>query len=205
MVAIPEPLRRVMERLEAQDRAERAAGVERARRLRALAPETGRLAASLLRAAGARRVVEVGTSGGYSTLWLAWGMAAHGGRVVTCEVDPQKVAAARANLVEAGVADRVTIAAGDARALLRDLAGPWDAAFVDAEKSDYVTYFDLLWPKLRPGGLLLADNVVSHPEELSAYLERVRSHPEALTSTVGVGKGLEVTVKFAAGETAAGE
>lgn len=196
MVTLPEAVQRVMDRLQEQDREEREAGVPAARRLRALVPETGRLIASLLRAAGARRVVEVGTSGGYSTLWLVVGVAPQNGRVVTCEWDGAKVAAARRNLADAGVLDRVTIAAGDARELLQDLAGPWDAAFIDAEKADYPRYFDLLWPKLRPGGLLLADNVVSHPEALAPYLARVRDHPETLSTTVPVGRGLEVTVKF---------
>jgi predicted O-methyltransferase YrrM len=168
---------------------------ERARRMLNITPDTGRLLWILVRSSGARRILEVGTSNAYSTIWLADAARHTGGRVVTLEADAAKVQLARANLEKAGVADRVDIVHGPAAASLARLAGPFDFVFLDADRPSYRTYLEAVLPRLAPGGLLVADNVVSHREELDDYLASVKSDPRLFSVTVPVGKGEEISLK----------
>ncbi len=184
--------------LEARDREGRTNNVPRSERLRAVDPTTARLMAWFIQSQGVRSVLEVGTSGGYSTIWLASAVRLRQGQVTTLEWDPVKVELARSMLARAGLAGFVTVLHGDARLLIPTLPGPFDAAFIDAEKEDYPTYLDLIFPRLAPGGLLLADNVLSHADELRPYLDAVRRHPGLQTVTLPVGRGLEVSCKLPA-------
>jgi predicted O-methyltransferase YrrM len=169
---------------------------ERPLRMLNITPDTGRFLWILVRAARAARILEVGTSNGYSTIWLADAARATGGRVVTLERDPDKVRLARENLQRAGVAGWVDVREGPAADTLSGLPGPFDLAFLDADRASYRTYLELVVPKLVPGGLLVADNVVSHRSELEDFLARVKAHPGLLSVTVPVGKGEEVAVKL---------
>src|SRR5262245_51550084 len=128
-------------------------------------PDTGRLLWILIRHAHAQRILEIGTSNAYSTIWLADAARATGGRVTTLEVSPEKVKLARGNLERAGLADRVEIVQGRAAETLARLPGPYDFVFLDADRSSYATYLELAVPRLVTGGLLVADNVVSHASE----------------------------------------
>ena len=167
----------------------------RPRRMLNITPDTGRLLWILIAATGATRILEVGTSNAFSTIWLADAARVTGGRVVTLEVNPDKIAMARRNLTTAGLAKAVEIVEGSAADTLGRLPGPFDLAFLDADRPNYLTYLDLVVPKLRPGGLLVADNVTSHANELTEYLARVKSHPELFTVTVPIGNGEEIAVK----------
>ena len=167
----------------------------RPRRMLNITPDTGRLLWILIAATGATRILEVGTSNGFSTIWLADAARVTGGRVVTLEVNPDKIAMARRNLTTAELANAVEIVEGAAADTLVRLPGPFDLAFLDADRPNYLTYLDLVVPKLRPGGLLVADNVTSHANELAEYLARVKSHPELFTVTVPIGNGEEIAVK----------
>ena len=169
---------------------------ERPRRMLNITPDTGRLLWILARAARATRILEVGTSNAYSTIWLADAARATGGRVVTLERDPDKVRLARDNLGRAGVAAWVEVREGSAADTLAALPGPFDLVFLDADRAGYRTYLELAVPRLVPGGLLVADNVVSHRAELEDYLARVRSHPALFSVTLPVGKGEEVAFKL---------
>ena len=169
---------------------------ERPRRMLNITPDTGRLLWILVRAARATRILEVGTSNAYSTIWLADAARATGGRVVTLEANAGKVALARVNLARAGVADVVEIVPGRAADTLPGLPGPFDLVFLDADRASYATYLELAVPKLVPGGLLVADNVVSHAEELADYLARVKSRRDLFSVTVPVGKGEEISWKL---------
>ena len=144
----------------------------------------------------ATRILEVGTSNAYSTIWLADAARATGGRVVTLERDPNKARLARENLARAGVAAWVEVREGAAAETLAALPGPFDLVFLDADRASYRTYLELAVPRLAPGGLLVADNVVSHQAELETSA-RVKGHPELLSVTVPVGKGEEVALKLA--------
>jgi len=169
---------------------------ERARRMLNITPETGRLLWILVRSARATRILEVGTSNGYSTIWLADAARATGGRVTTLELNPAKVKLARENLARAGLADRVEVLEGRAVDSLGTRPGPFDFVFLDADRGNYLTYLELVVPRLVPGGLLVADNVSSHARELHDYLARVKSHPALFSVTVPVGKGEEISFKL---------
>ncbi len=122
-------------------------------------PSTGQLLAVLVLASGARRIVEVGTAIGVSTLYMARALAA-GGRIVSFEIDEQRHAAARDYLARAEVLDRVDLHLQDARAGLASLSGEFDLAFVDGVKSQYGDYLDALMPLVRRGGIVAVDNVL---------------------------------------------
>jgi predicted O-methyltransferase YrrM len=146
-----------------------------------ITPDTGAFLAVLVKAMGARSILEVGTSNGYSTLWLADAVGSTG-RVTTVELAPAKVAMARANFARAGLAGRIAQREGDAAIVL---AGLDDGAF------------DLLFLKrvLRPGGLLVVDNACSHPEDMAGFTAAVRADGGFTTSLVPVGKGEFLAVK----------
>jgi predicted O-methyltransferase YrrM len=169
---------------------------ERRRRMLNITPDTGRLLWILARAGRAARILEVGTSNAYSTIWLADAARAAGGRVVTLERDADKVRLARENLGRAGLDAWVEIREGAAVETLGRLRGPFDLVFLDADRPSYRTYLDLVVPMLTPGGLLVADNVVSHRAELEDFLAGVKAHPQLLSVTVPIGKGEEVALKL---------
>ena len=169
---------------------------ERARRMLNITPDTGRLLWILVRHARARRILEVGTSNAYSTIWLADAARETGGRVVTLEANPDKVAMAHHNLERAGLLALVDIVPGRAADALARLPGPFDFVFLDADRPSYATYLDLTVPKLVIGGLIVADNVVSHASELEDYQRRVKAHPALFSVTVPVGKGEEISYKI---------
>ena len=170
---------------------------DRPRRMLNITPETGRLLWIMIRTAGASRILEVGTSNAFSTIWLADAARETGGRVTTLEMNPNKIMLARENLVKAGLADRVEIIEGPAATTLRDIPGPFDFIFLDADRPSYLTYLELVVPKLVQGGLLVADNVASHASELQDYLACVKSHPALFSVTVPVGNGEEISFKLA--------
>ena len=169
----------------------------RPRRMLNITRDTGRLLWILVCAVRATHILEVGTSNAFSTIWLADAARTTGGRVTTLEVDPDKIALARANLASAGLADVVDILEGPAAETLTTLTGPFDLVFLDADRPSYLTYLELVVPRLRTGGMLVADNVTSHASELADYLRRVKSHPELFTVTVPIGNGEEIGLKVA--------
>jgi predicted O-methyltransferase YrrM len=127
----------------------------------------------LARLIGARRILEIGTLGGYSGIWLARALA-EGGRLDTIEIDPAHSAVAAANFAAAGVADRVTLHRGAGLEVLKDLSGPYDMAFIDADKQNNADYFDFAVRLSRPGGLIIVDNVVRNGEILAPADEKAR-------------------------------
>jgi predicted O-methyltransferase YrrM len=173
-----------------------AVHTERPRRMLNITPDTGRLLWILVRQARATRLLEIGTSNAFSTIWLADAARETGGRVVTLEANPDKVRMARDNLARAGVADRVEIVTGRAAETLAALPGPFDFVFLDADRPSYAEYLALVLPRLTVSGLLVADNVVSHRAELEDYLARVKSDPNLLSVTVPIGNGEEVSLKL---------
>jgi predicted O-methyltransferase YrrM len=126
-----------------------------------VSPLQGKMLMLLAQTMGARRILEIGTLGGYSTVWLARGLT-KGGKLVTLEVVPKHAEVARANLARAGFADAVEVVLGPAADSLVALAGqePFDLVFIDADKAGYPRYLELCLPLLRPGSLIVADNMV---------------------------------------------
>jgi predicted O-methyltransferase YrrM len=169
---------------------------EHRRRKLNITPDTGRLLWILVHGARATRILEVGTSNGYSTIWLADAARETGGRVITLERNPEKVAEARANLARARLTDHVEIREGPAAETLAALPGPFDFVFLDADRPSYRAYLELVTPKVVRGGLLVADNVVSHRAELEDYLRHLAGDPSWFTVTVPIGKGEEVSLRL---------
>ncbi len=188
-------VRALLEELDAFGRDNDARETDRERRMLNITPDTGRLLAILVRSMGARRVVEIGTSNGYSTIWLAWAAHDTGGHVVSVDRSGEKLAMARENLGRAGLAQRVTLREGRALDVLASLDGPFDLIFLDADRESYLAYLDRLLELLRPGGLLVTDNVVSHAHELGEFLARVKGDPRLESVTLPVGNGEELTLK----------
>ena len=168
----------------------------RPKRMLNITRDTGRLLWILVRAMGATRILEVGTSNAFSTIWLADAARSIGGRVTTLERDPGKIALARSNLATAGLTDCVEIIEGPAADTLSSLPGPFDLVFLDADRPSYLAYLEVVMPKLRPGGLLIADNATSHAHELQDFLGRVKSDPQLCAVTVPVGNGEEIALKL---------
>jgi caffeoyl-CoA O-methyltransferase len=187
-------VRAVLARLEREDTDERARGVSTELRSRAVAPTTGRFLFALAASQNACGVLEIGGSRGYSSIWLAAGARILGGRVLSLEQDPAKCEAWRSNVAEAGLEDWAELIEGDARETLPDVEDVFDVVFLDAEKGHYEQYFALARPKLEPGGLVVADNVLSHEEALGAYSRARQADPELESVTVPLDRGLEVSV-----------
>jgi predicted O-methyltransferase YrrM len=156
-------------------------------------PEDGKALRLLTEAAGAKTVVEIGTSTGYSGLWLCLALQGTGGRLITFEIDPGRAAAARKNFQQAGVDAMVTVVEGDAHQKVATLKGPIDVVFLDADKEGYVDYLRKLLPLVRPGGLLMAHNVGM--AGVTEYLKEVTANPELETIIHREGAGLAVTLK----------
>lgn len=186
---------RLLDELAEFGRANDARETERSRRLLNITPEAGRLLSILVRVLGARDILELGTSNGYSTIWLAWAASATGGHVTTVDQAPHKIAMARENLARAGLDGRVTIREGRILDVLRSLAGSVDFILLDADRPSYTGYLDPLLRLLRPGGLLATDNVVSHGSEVTEFVARLRADPALETVTLPVGSGVELTYK----------
>lgn len=155
-------------------------------------PESdGRRLRLLVEAAGARNVVEVGTSTGYSGLWLCLGVSATGGHVTTFELEPRIAARARENFRRAGADGLITVVEGDAHRMLAAAPDPIDVVFLDADKEGYLDYLKQLLPRVRPGGLVLAHNV----ERAPGYVARVASDKALDTVALTQGSGLSATLK----------
>ena len=195
MDLVPARIRSAMRALEQRDAADRVDGTPRNERLRAVLPEVGQFLCTLAVAADAREIVEVGTSGGYSTLWLAVAARRTGGRVTTFEVDPAKVGLATQSFAEAGVADLVELRAENALDGLSAFTGAVDLVFLDAEKEDYGSFLGALVASLRPGGLLVADNLLSHADALEGFRAAALGHPGLSGLVVPIGRGELVAVR----------
>jgi predicted O-methyltransferase YrrM len=161
-------------------------------------PDAGRLLYVAARALRARCIVEFGTSFGISTLYLAAAVRDNGGgAVIGSELEPSKRERALAHLAEAGLADLVDVRLGDAReTLARDLDGPVDLLFLDGWKDLYLPILELLTPRLRPGALVLGDNVRTFKKTLAPFVAQLRSGHGFASTTLPFTSGLEVAVKL---------
>ncbi|MGW8251919.1 MAG: O-methyltransferase [Anaerolineales bacterium] len=186
---IPRPILERMAYLETIDARDRQDGTPRARRMRQVTPETGRFIAIMAVAAPRGEMVEIGTSAGYSGLWLSLACRQRGDRLTTFDMDPYKVRLACETFRQAGVEDVVQVMEGDARQHLAEFA-QLALCFMDAEKDLYAEVYELVVPRLVPGGLFLADNAISHQEELGSFIERALSDSRVDGLVVPIGKGV---------------
>ena len=159
-------------------------------------PETGIFLYLLVKMSGAKRVLEVGTSNGYSTLWLAEAVRQNGeGKISTIERDPLKVNLARANFQRAGLSRFITIYYGEAHKSLKRLKGSFDFVFIDATKEEYLSYLKLILPKTKPGTIIVADNAIMFKDRMKDYLHFVRNHPRLESVLIPIGSGEEMTLR----------
>ena len=185
---MPESIAERMRHLEGLDARDRNDGTPRLRRLRQIPQETGRFIALLAALAPEGRYIEIGTSAGYSTLWLALACREMGRRITTFEVLPEKAALARETFGLAGVEDVVDLVEGDARDHLSrydDIA----FCFLDAEKEVYGECYEAVVPRMVPGGILVADNAINHREALAGMLDRALADVRVDAQIVTIGKG----------------
>ena len=190
-----EHLAALLAELEEHGRAYDAGETEHSKKMLNLEPDTARLMHILGRSLGAKRILEIGTSNGYSTVWLASVAAENGGRVTSIDMSSAKQAMARDNLLRAGLLESVELVLGKAGTMVKELAGPFDVVFIDADRKGAAENLKVLLPKLAPAALLLADNVLSHPEEIAAYLEAVKNLEGFEHVLVPIGKGLSVAYR----------
>ena len=185
---IPQAIRIQIQRLEEIDTRDRTDGTTRMARLRQIPPDTGRFIALLAASAPPGLIVEIGASAGYSTLWLALAARQRDCRVVTFEVLEDKFAMAQETYELAKVNDVVQLRHGDARKLLTSVESI-AFCFLDAEKEHYADCYDLIIPKLVPGGILVADNVISHAGDLQPFVNNAEADPRVDSVVAPIGKG----------------
>jgi predicted O-methyltransferase YrrM len=187
-------VRAVLDRLEREDAAERERGLPPEQRARQVEPTTGRFLFSLVAPQTDCEVLELGGSRGYSSIWLAAGVRYLGGRVLSLEHDPAKAEAWRRNVEEAGLTEWAELREGDALELVPAIDDVFDIVFLDAEKDDYEELFRLAREKLEPGALVVADNVLSHPDPLARYSAARQADSTLVSLTIPLDRGLELSV-----------
>jgi predicted O-methyltransferase YrrM len=173
--------------------------------------EVGSLLRVLATAVGATRILEIGTAIGYSGIWLAGALPSHG-MLLTMEADPERARRARENFARSGLAERASVIVGDAERMIAKVSGPFDLIFQDGDKQQYLSLLDRLIDRLRPGGLLITDNVLwdgevvpgfirsaarrpADTEAISEYNERINTHPQLMTVTVPLRDGVAISVR----------
>ena len=193
-----ESLQYLLSELERFGEANDSANAERSQRMLNITRDTGEFLSVLVRATAARRVLEIGTSNGYSTLWLASAVRATGGAVTTIEPSGYKVGLAQQNFSRSGLASSITLVQDDAgRVLERAVNASFDLIFLDSERPEYPGWWPDLKRVLRPGGLLVVDNAISHPEQMAPFVALVKADADFTTSLVSVGNGEFLAVKMA--------
>lgn len=190
-------LRALLAELEEAGRLNDEREQERSKKMLNLEPETAKFISILLRSSRRTRLLEIGTSNGYSTIWLAWAMRVTGGHVTSIDRSAEKHRLADESLRRAGLRELVDLRQGDATSIVADLSGPFDCVFFDADRLSAPAQLSLLFPKLTPDALLLADNALSHPEEIAGYLAAVTARSDFDYMVIPVGKGLSVAYRSA--------
>jgi predicted O-methyltransferase YrrM len=195
VASVTDPLASVLAELEQFGKANDASTTERARRMLNITRDTGEFLAVSVRATLARRVLEIGTSNGYSTLWLASAARAINGSVTTVEFAEHKIGLAVTNFTRAGLTRHISIVHDDGgRVLERSADSAFDLVFLDSERPEYPGW----WPNLRRvrlGGLLVVDNATSHPEQMAPFMALVNADAEFSTSLVPIGNGEFLAVR----------
>jgi predicted O-methyltransferase YrrM len=163
----------------------------------AVSEEDGRFLRLLVATRGAKSILEIGAASGYSGIWLGLGARESGGHVVAIEYDPTRAKEAAANVKRAGLDDVVRVVHGDAFKEIPKLQGAFDFVFLDAWKPDYKKFFDMVFPRLTPGGLFTAHNVVNKKSEMEPFLKAIQNNPGLFTTIVSPsGEGISISYKL---------
>jgi len=201
-----ENIRSVLKKLEKQAELEKSEKIQvtHDERMLAISSETGEFFNILLKAMKAKKILEIGMSVGFSTLWFADAILANNGKIVTIEENREKIARAKKNFEAAGVSAHIEIQEGKALQILHKLATSesdqqeFDFVFLDADKENNIEYFDLVLPLVRVGGIIATDNIL-YPEkfrpEMKKFTEYIKSKPNVQTMTLDLGNGEEISIK----------
>lgn len=183
---LPPETRRVLDAIRAADRGQLA-----------VSEEDGRFLRVLVAGLRATRVLEIGAASGYSAIWMGLALQETGGRLVTIEYDATRAREAAANIERAGLSGVVQVIQGDAFAEIPKLAGEFDVVFLDAWKQDYQKFFDLVFPRVRKGGIFAAHNVINKRGEMEDFLKTIETRPDMWTTIVAPsGEGVSLTYKL---------
>jgi predicted O-methyltransferase YrrM len=185
-------VQQLLRRLEVQGIEHDRSEPEHSRKFLNLEPSTAEVVAILLKIARVRNVLEIGTSNGYSTIWLASTVGPESGRVTSIEKNPQKQAMARENLASVDLLRYVDLRLGDANEVIPSLQSGFDCVFFDADRVSAPKQLELLLDKVSLPLLLLADNATSHPDQIAGYLARIGKFEQISHTIIPVGKGLSV-------------
>jgi len=197
----------VLDELETQSNLEksRKADVPHEDRMLAITKETGELLNMILRLKNAKNMLEVGMSTGYSTIWCAEAISVQSGKIITIEQNPSKIKRAKENFQKAGVTDTITIKEGLAMQVLTELSLQqrykdfFDFVLIDADKENVKEYFDLIFPMVSAGGVIVTDNML-YPEkfrqDMKKFSDYLRENPKLRTITSPIGNGEEITIKL---------
>jgi predicted O-methyltransferase YrrM len=158
-------------------------------------PESGNLLNLIIKTAGYKNILEIGTSNGYSTIWLADAARYNSGHVTGIEFYQERIDLAESNFARCELSQYITVKQGKALDIIPKLDSEFDLVFIDANKSEYIKYFELIHNKLNKNGLIAADNVTSHKEDLQDFLDLILNHPEYQTSYLPFGGGLLLAYK----------
>ena len=178
----------LLRELETQGSDNDARALNKAEKYLNITRDTGEFLAVLVKACKAQHIMEIGTSNGYSTLWLASALPSNG-KVTTIECDARKIDAARSNFERAGLKALIVQLEGDAATCLPTLQQTYDFIFLDADRSQYLPLAEQIFALLAQGGLLVCDNAVSHCDELQSFVAWIEKQPDLTMSLVPVGKG----------------
>lgn len=149
----------------------------------------------LIKISGARKVVEIGTSNGYSGIWIAKALQETGGHLTTIEYYEKRIVLAQENFKKCGVDNIITIKQGSACDVLETIDFGIDFVFMDANKGEYVKYFDIISPKLRYGGIITADNIISHSEKVAPFVEKIKADPNYQVEILDLPAGMLIGLK----------
>ncbi|UCE14048.1 MAG: class I SAM-dependent methyltransferase [Candidatus Heimdallarchaeota archaeon] len=193
--SFPSNIQNILVMLEEQDRKEREDGLDRLKRLRQIPRETGEFLYQFLMILVPQYQhfvgLEIGTSGGYSTLWQAMALVESGkGKLISLDHDPKKCQIASKNIQNTIASEYITLIQADAKDYIQKCQESIYYVFLDAEKEDYVEFYELLVNRLPSGAILIADNVISHEKDLNDFLNRIQNDQRVSTIILPVGKGL---------------
>jgi caffeoyl-CoA O-methyltransferase len=191
---IPQPILERMQYLEKKDQRDRQDGTPTKKRLRQIPPQTGRFIALMASIVPAGQIIEIGTSGGYSTLWMSVASRDADRHITTFEILPEKVTLARETFKQAGVTDMIDLVSGDALKFLSEYK-KIAFCFLDAEKEVYQQCYDIVVPNMIPGGILVADNVISHETILKPMVEHALADERVDAMVVPIGSGVLLCIK----------
>ena len=152
-------------------------------------PDEGAYLRNLAERVHAKEALEIGTSNGYSSIWIGMGLRKEGGHLLTLEIDEGRAKLAQGNFRAAALDSVITLKLGDALKEVPKLRGPYDFVFIDAGKQDYVRYLDMVIPIVRPGGVIVAHNVTDLKEELTDFIRAVQTNPQLKTTIENPGPG----------------